>query len=64
MTSASSPRRSCDCCGTSAAPDAVYVCHQQVEIDELMSALKGALDNGYAEAMRKELVGADVKKAG
>jgi hypothetical protein len=30
----------------------------------LVAALKGALDDGYAEARRKRLVGADVKKAG
>ena len=29
-----------------------------------MTALKGALDDGYAEAVRKGLVGAGVKKAG
>ena len=33
-------------------------------IDELMGALKGALDDGYAEAVRKGLVGSEVKKAG
>src|ERR1700759_287080 len=51
-----------------AAPDAVFVCPPLVitraEIDELMSALKGALDDGYAEAVRKGLVGSEVKKAG
>ena len=36
----------------------------RAEIDELMAALKGALDDGYAEAMRKGLVGSEVKKAG
>ena len=29
-----------------------------------MAALEGALDDGYAEAVRKRLVGAEVKKAG
>ena len=33
-------------------------------IDELMTALKGALDDGYAEAAKKGLVGGEVKKAG
>jgi 4-aminobutyrate--pyruvate transaminase len=51
-----------------AGPDAVYVCPPLVitkgEIDELMAALKGALDDGYAEAVRKGLVGSEVKKAG
>src|SRR6201986_3521844 len=51
-----------------AAPDAVYVCPPLIitkaEIDELMAALKGALDDGYAEAVRKGLVGSEVKKAG
>ncbi len=51
-----------------AAPDAVYVCPPLVitkaEIDELMAALEGALDDGYAEAVRKGLVGGEVKKAG
>jgi 4-aminobutyrate--pyruvate transaminase len=51
-----------------ATPDAVYVCPPLIitraEIDELMAALKGALDDGYAEAERKGLVGGEVKKAG
>ena len=51
-----------------ATPDAVYVCPPLIitkgEIDELMAALKGALDDGYAEAARKGLVGGEVKKAG
>src|SRR5689334_6197287 len=51
-----------------ATPDAVYVCPpltiSKTEIDELMGALKGALDDGYAEAVRKGLVGSEVKKAG
>jgi 4-aminobutyrate--pyruvate transaminase len=51
-----------------ATPDAVYVCPSLVitkaEIDELMGALKGALDDGYAEAVRRGLVGGEVKKAG
>src|SRR6201994_3921120 len=51
-----------------AAPDAVYVCPPLVittaEIDELMAALTGALDAGYAEAARRGLVGNEVKKAG
>jgi 4-aminobutyrate--pyruvate transaminase len=50
-----------------ATPDAVYVCPpltiSKGEIDELMGALKGALDDGYAEAVRKGLVGAEVKGA-
>jgi 4-aminobutyrate--pyruvate transaminase len=50
-----------------ATPDAVYVCPPLVitraEIDELMGALKGALDDGYAEAVRKGAVG-EVRKAG
>ena len=29
-----------------------------------MSALKGALDDGYAAAVRRGLVGGEVKKAG
>ena len=29
-----------------------------------MGALEGALDDGYAEAVRKGLVGGEVKKAG
>jgi len=29
-----------------------------------MAALKGALNDGYAEAARKGLVGGEVKKAG
>ena len=29
-----------------------------------MGALKGALDDGYAEAMKRGLVGSEVKKAG
>ena len=45
-----------------ATPDAVYVCPPLIitraEIDELMAALTGALDDGYAEAARKGLVGA------
>ena len=51
-----------------ATPDSVYVCPPLVitraEIDELMAALKAALDDGYAEALRKGLVGSEVKKAG
>jgi 4-aminobutyrate--pyruvate transaminase len=51
-----------------ATPDAVYVCPPLIitkaEIDEMMTALKGALDDGYAEAVRKGLVGGEVKKAG
>jgi 4-aminobutyrate--pyruvate transaminase len=50
-----------------ATPDAVYVCPPLIitkaEIDELMRALKGALDDGYAEALRKGLVGSEVKGA-
>ena len=43
-----------------AAPDAVYVCPPLIitraEIDELMDALKAALDDGYAEAERRGVV--------
>ena len=50
-----------------AAPDAVYVCPPliitKVEIDELMQALAAALDDGYAEAARRGLVGGAVKQA-
>jgi 4-aminobutyrate--pyruvate transaminase len=50
-----------------AAPDAVYVCPPLIitkaEVDELMAALSGALDDGYAEAVRRGLVGAEVKGA-
>src|SRR5690348_13543412 len=50
-----------------AAPDAVYVCPPLIitkaEVDELMAALSGALDDGYAEAARRGPVGAEVKGA-
>ena len=50
-----------------AAPDAVYVCPPLIitkpEIDEMMNALKAALDDGYAEAVRLGLVGGAVKQA-
>jgi len=50
-----------------AAPDAVYVCPPLIitkaEIDELMTALSGALDDGYAEAARRGLIGDEVKGA-
>lgn len=50
-----------------AAPDAVYVCPPliitKVEIDELVAALSAALDDGYAEAARRGLVGGAVKQA-
>ena len=50
-----------------AAPDAVYVCPPLIitraEIDELMAALSAALDDGYAEAARRGLVGGEVKGA-
>jgi 4-aminobutyrate--pyruvate transaminase len=50
-----------------AAPDAVYVCPPliitRVEIDELVDALKAALDDGYAEAVRRGVVGRTVKQA-
>jgi 4-aminobutyrate---pyruvate transaminase len=50
-----------------AAPDAVYVCPPLIitraEIDELVDALKAALDDGYTEAMRRGLVGDQVKQA-
>src|SRR5262249_23169965 len=51
-----------------ATRDAVYVCAPltitKAEIDELMGALKSALDDGYAEAVKRGLVGSEVKKAG
>jgi 4-aminobutyrate---pyruvate transaminase len=50
-----------------AAPDAVYVCPPLIigraEIDELIEALSAALDDGYAEAVRRGLVGGVVKAA-
>jgi 4-aminobutyrate--pyruvate transaminase len=50
-----------------AAPDAVYVCPPLIitekEIDEMMDALSAALDDGYAEAVRKGLVGGGMKQA-
>jgi 4-aminobutyrate---pyruvate transaminase len=50
-----------------AAPDAVYVCPPLIitsaEIDELIEALSAALDDGYAEAMRRGLVGSVAKAA-
>jgi 4-aminobutyrate--pyruvate transaminase len=50
-----------------AAPDAVYVCPPLIitraEIDELVDALKAALDDGYAEAGRRGVVGDEVKQA-
>ena len=50
-----------------AAPDAVYVCPPLIitraEIDELIEALSAALDDGYAEAVRRSLVGGAVKQA-
>jgi 4-aminobutyrate--pyruvate transaminase len=50
-----------------AAPDAVYVCPPLIitraEIDELMDALSAALDDGYAEAVRRGLVGGEVEQA-
>ena len=50
-----------------AAPDAVYVCPpliiSRAEIDELIEALSAALDDGYAEAARRGLVGGAVKAA-
>ena len=49
-----------------AAPDAVYVCPpliiSKAEIDELMDALSAALDDGYAEARRRGLIGGAVKQ--
>src|ERR1700722_8187684 len=48
-----------------ATPDSVYVCPPLVitraEIDELMDALSAALDDGYAEATRRGLLGACVR---
>src|SRR5690348_11035649 len=48
-----------------AAPDAIYVCPPLIitnaEIDELMAALTGALDDGYAEAARRGLTGGGAK---
>ena len=50
-----------------AAPDAVYVCPPLIitkaEIDELVDALSAALDDGYAEAVRRGLVGGAVEQA-
>jgi 4-aminobutyrate--pyruvate transaminase len=50
-----------------AAPDAVYVCPPLIitkaEIDELVDALKAALDDGYAEAERRGVAGDGVKQA-
>ena len=50
-----------------AAPDAVYVCPPLIitraEIDELIAGLSGALDDGYAEAVRRGLAGSEVKGA-
>jgi len=50
-----------------AAPDAVYVCSPLIitraEIDELVEALKAALDDGHAEAERRGFVGGAVKQA-
>ena len=50
-----------------AAPDAVYVCPPLImtraEIDELIVALSAALDDGYAEAARRGLIGGAVKQA-
>jgi len=50
-----------------ATPDAVYICPPLIitkaEIDELIEALSGALDDGYAEATRRGLVGGEVKRA-
>src|ERR1700761_1875000 len=44
-----------------AAPDAVYLCPPLIitnaEIDEMIEGLSGALDDGYAEAMRRGLGG-------
>jgi len=51
-----------------AAPDAVYVCPPLIvtraEIDEMMDAISAALDDGYAEAARRGLVGSNLKAAG
>src|SRR6516225_9318843 len=50
-----------------AAPDAVFVCPPLIitraEIDELIETLSAALDDGYAEAVRRGLVGGAVKQA-
>jgi 4-aminobutyrate---pyruvate transaminase len=50
-----------------AAPDAVYVCPPLIitkaEIDELAAALKAALDDGYAEAERRGVLGGEAKRA-
>ncbi|HEY0910105.1 MAG TPA: aminotransferase class III-fold pyridoxal phosphate-dependent enzyme, partial [Bradyrhizobium sp.] len=50
-----------------AAPDAVFICPPLIitkaEIDELVAALSGALDDGYQEAVRRGLVGGDLKQA-
>ncbi len=49
-----------------AAPDAVYVCPPLIitkaEIDELVDALKAALDDGYAEAERRGVMGGAAKQ--
>ena len=50
-----------------AARDAVYICPPLIitkaEIDELVEALKAALDDGYAEAGRRGVAGGEVKQA-
>jgi 4-aminobutyrate--pyruvate transaminase len=50
-----------------AAPDAIYVCPPLIitkaEIDALIEALSAALDDGYAEAMRRGLLGSVAKAA-
>ena len=50
-----------------AAPDAVYVCPPLIittsQIDELFEGLHGALDDGYAEAVRQGLVAGETRQA-
>lgn len=50
-----------------AAPDAVFVCPPLIipkaEIDELAGALSAALEDGYAEAVRRGVVGGVAKQA-
>ena len=50
-----------------AAPDAVFVCPPLIitkaEIDELAGALSAALDDGYAEAVRRGVLGGVAKQA-
>ena len=51
-----------------AAPDAIYICPPLIitraQIDEMMDALSAALDNGYAVAVRRGLVGEEERVRG